>query len=199
LNDLSNESSWSGKCFKPYIWQMKQPKFLVPTAFLIIMVIAFCTVSKGLSMILTFVPGLILSYIFYLLTVYRKVPEHKGILPLFLLGIGWQGIHFAEEFLNGYQTAFPAMFGAEPYSDQQFLIMNMTAILFYCFAAAAMYLKIQGPWLISIFFIFFGGLINAAMHLVFNIVNQSYFPGFYTSLPFWLSPLLLYWIWKETR
>ncbi len=163
------------------------------------MIIVFVVASKGLSMIVTFVPGMIISYIFYLLTVFKKHPEGKFILPLYLLGVGWQAIHFAEEYLTGYNEAFPALFGAEPYPADQFVISNMIALLFYAFSGACMELKIQGPQLIAIFFIIFGGLINAIMHVIFSIKSGGYFPGLYTALPFFLAPLLIYMIWKSTR
>lgn len=156
------------------------------------MVAVFVFMAQTASVFYLFAIGLIAAYIFYMLTVYKKAPDFKWILPLYLLGIGWQAIHFAEEYLYGYHTAMGI-------DESRFVISNMVAILFYCFAGVAIYLKIQGPQLIAIFFILFGGLGNAALHSFYFIKTGAYSPGFYTSLPFWLAPILLWWYWKYTR
>lgn len=176
-----------------------QPKLIIPTFFALIMIVFFAYFSPGLANWLTAIPAMIISYIFYLLTAYRKAPDPKWILPLYLLGVSWYGIHFAEEFINGYTTAFPALFSEGAMSDSFYLIFNMVAILFYIFGGICIYLKIQGPQLIAIFFIIFGMIANAIFHTIASLKTGSYFPGVYTAQMYWLGFIGPWLYWRFTR
>jgi len=175
------------------------PKFIVPTFFATLMLCVFHKFSVANTAYFTSIPSMLLAYVFYLKTVFKKAPEPKKILPLYLLGVCWFPIHFAEEYLNGITTAFPKVFNANAMDNDFYLIFNMIALCFFIFSALCIYLKIQGPQLIALFFIIYGMFVNVLMHIYFQIKTGAYFPGFYTALPYLISPIGIYLFWKETR
>lgn len=178
---------------------MWKPKLIVPTFFATVVIAFLAWSSPGWGNWLTAIPAMIISYIFYLKTAYRKAPDPKVLLPLYLLGVCWYGVHFSEEYINGYMTAFPALFGAESLDADFYLIFNMVALLFYIFGGICIYLKIQGPQLIAIFFIFFGMIVNVLFHSTASIISGAYFPGTYTAQMYWLGFIGPWLYWKFTR
>jgi len=164
------------------------------------MVSGFTYFSSGLSLIVTFVPGVLVALIFYFLTVYHKMPEPKKILPLYLLGLGVQFLHFAEEFVTGFNYKFPGLFNSPEYPLNTFVVFNMFSYFMFALGAIMIYKKIRPPMIIPLFFVAYGIVGNAIAHAIFCFVEGGYFPGIYTSLIYWLlGPALVWAIWKETR
>lgn len=173
---------------------------IIPIVIATGMILVFSYFSSGLSLIVTFVPGVILALIFYFLTVYKKQPNHEKILPLYLFALGIQFLHFAEEYMTGFNEKFPALFNSPEYPINTFVAFNMFAYFMFIMGAIFIYKRIKPPMIIPIFFVMYGVIGNAIAHLIFCIVVGGYFPGFYTSILFWvLGPMLIKAFWKETR
>jgi hypothetical protein len=172
----------------------------IPILIAIGMTSAFTYFSSGLSLIVTFVPGVILALIFYFLTIFNKQPEPDKILPLYLLALGIQFIHFAEEYITGFNYKFPALFDSPEYPLNTFVAFNMLAYFMFILGAIMIYRKIKPPMIIPLFFVLYGIVGNAIAHVVFCIVAGGYFPGIYTASIYWIiGPIIMKRIWNETR
>jgi len=181
------------------IYKMNK-NIVVPILIAIGMISVFSYFSSGLSLIVTFVPGVILALIFYFLTVYKRQPEPDRILPLYLLALGIQFLHFAEEYITGFNHKFPGLFNSPEYPINTFVAFNMFAYFLFALSAIMIYKKIKPPMMIPLFFIMYGIIGNAIAHLIFCIVVGGYFSGFYTSLIYWIiGPILIKRLWEETR
>ena len=88
---------------------------LIPLFIGAIMISIFIMVAVTLSSVWIFIPGVVLTYSFYLSTIYNKAPAPDRILPLYLLALGIQFIHFTEEYLTDFVTEVPKLFGQEAY------------------------------------------------------------------------------------
>lgn len=170
------------------------------TVMAVVMIVVFWVFSSGWSLRLTFVPGVVIAYVLFLLTVTRKAPAPERLLPIYLLAVAVQMLHFAEEYVTGFYVRFPELFGGAAYSADAFVIFNMSAYFAFILGAIMIYKKVRGPMMIPLFFITYGVIGNAITHVIFAIVAGGYFPGLYTSFLYWvLAPLLLRELWKGTR
>jgi hypothetical protein len=175
---------------------LSKKDLVIGTAIALILGAMFTLLSSGLSLIVTFVPGVIVSWLTYVwLFVQRtKLPNGSGFLPLFFALLAVQFIHFAEEFITGFRAAFPSLYGGDPYSANLFVTFNMIA---YCVFALTCILaftkKLRFLLLPSLFFIIYGAIGNAISHTWWSIYLQSYFPGLLTAQLFWIGgPFVLY-------
>jgi hypothetical protein len=98
---------------------------LIPTTIAVVMISIFSYMSSGLSLIVTFVPDVVLAYIFYFIFCYRSNPKPAEILPLYILGIGFQLLHFAEEHATDFDIVFPQLFGGKAFGHSLFVTFNM--------------------------------------------------------------------------
>lgn len=173
---------------------------LIATLMALGMATVFWILSSGWSLRLTFIPGVLLAYVLFLLTITRKAPDPKKLLPLYLLAVAIQTLHFAEEYLTGFYDKFPELFEGAAYPVDTFVVFNMCAYFLFILGAVMIYRKMREPMMIPLFFIAYGVIGNAISHLVFAIVAGGYFPGLYTSFAYWiLGPLLLRALWQGTR
>ncbi len=179
---------------------MATKDFWVPTMLAALLVTGFSLVSSGVSLIVTFVPGVVLAYILYLATFYKNLPQPAEVLPLYFLALGVQFLHFAEEHATNFDVAFPALFNAIPYGHNLFVSFNMVAYFMFILGGLALFWHFKPLSFIALFFVAYGVIGNAVAHVIFAFVVQGYFSGLYTSLLYWvLGPLLLRRIWVATR
>ena len=89
---------------------MNKP-LLIPLIIGIIAIAIFLIVSSTLTIAFIFIPAVIITYIIYLNTFYKKTPDPDRILPLYLLSLGIQFIHFTEEYLTDFTIEIPRLFG----------------------------------------------------------------------------------------
>ncbi len=168
-------------------------ELIIPAFIATVLIMGFIAFSSGKSLIVTFVPAMILSYIAYVLTTYRKMPAPKRVVPVYFLAIGVQLLHFSEEFIGRFYEKFPRLIDGSPgYSQDLFVGFNMWAYFVFILAGLALYKGLKIPSIIAWFFVIMGTIGNAIVHLVFCFLEGGYFPGFYTSLIYWvLGPILL--------
>jgi hypothetical protein len=171
---------------------------LLPTLIAIVMISIFSYMSSGLSLIVTFVPGVILAYIFYFLFCYKSNPKSSEILPLYILGIGFQLLHFAEEHATDFDIHFGQLFGGEPYGHNLFVSFNMISYCMFLVGGYAIFKGFKPLMIIAMFFIAYGMLGNCIGHISYSIAAKGYFSGLYTSflnLP--LSIVMLRKLWRS--
>ena len=161
------------------------------------MALLFTTLSQGWSLILTFVPAIPVALWLYFKVCYNRTIPVAQVFPLYILGIGFQLIHFAEEYMFGFADKFGPLFGGKPYDHNLFVCFNMAAYFLFILGAIAFYKNFKPLMFVAMFFIVYGMLGNALWHIVYCFMVKGYFPGIYTSLlNLAIAPLLIKKLWK---
>ncbi|SEN87901.1 Protein of unknown function with HXXEE motif-containing protein [bacterium A37T11] len=153
---------------------------IIPCIMAISMTVLFSMLSEGLSLIVTFVPAIPISLWFYYKTCYKHLPASGQIIVLYLLGLGFQLLHFAEEHAFGFDKKFGLLFHGHPYNHNLFVTFNMCAYFLFILGAIGFLNSIRPLMFIGIFFIVYGMLGNAVGHVAFCLAAHGYFPGIYT-------------------
>jgi hypothetical protein len=122
--------------------------------------------------------GLIMAYLLWITARWKNDPAI--LLPLYLLAIAVQCLHFTEEFLTGFQRQFPNLIGYE-WSDAQFVAFNMAWIALFVLAGLGVYRRMQLAYLVVLFLALAGGVLNGAGHLLLSATQGRYFPGAVTA------------------
>jgi len=140
----------------------------------------------------SFVPAMVVAFVCYLRTSYREMPNVKRVLPVYLIALAIQFLHFTEEYISGFQSRVSEiMAGMPPFDGNVFVAFNMIAYCLFLLAGLGMYKGIRFPMIIVWFFAICV-LGNAIWHLLLTLKVGGYFPGLYTSFPGWiLGPILL--------
>ena len=148
--------------------------------------------TQGTIIPWVFVPGVIISLVFYFIFVAGKPVLPERILPYYLLALAVQMLHFMEEYLGDFQSRFPALFGMDPIPDILFISFNMVAYCIFLFGAIAIYNKLRWAMVVPVLFILLGTIGNAVAHIGFSLMTGGYFPGLWTGLVYiGLGPILV--------
>ncbi len=91
------------------------------------MATTFTLLSSGPSLLVTFVPGVALAYALFWTTCWRQMPEPSRILPIYLIALAVQFLHFTEEYLTRFDIRFPGPWSAPAYPRDLFVGFNMGA------------------------------------------------------------------------
>ena len=173
---------------------------MIPLVITMMAVIIFWLVSARISSVIVFIPGVIISYILYLNTWYKKTPDPERILPLYLFALGIQFIHFAEEYVTDFTIVVPKLLGQEAYPINNWVAFNMTAYFIFLLGGIILFKRIKTLMIIPLFFILVGVLLNSIGHILIAIYVQGYFSGLYTALIFlMIVPVLLKRVLQESK
>ena len=169
---------------------------IIPTAIAITGVAIFLVVHPAQKF--AFLPSMILAFVCYLRTSYRMMPKPEAVLPIYLIGLAIQFLHFTEEYVYGFHfRVAEIMAGMPPFDPDVFVAFNMIAYALFILGAVGIYRGIRFSMIIVWFFAIGGALGNAIWHPLLAIRVGGYFPGLFTSLLYWiLAPLLLKRLWK---
>jgi hypothetical protein len=126
--------------------------------------------------------GLVLAYGVW--AAGRWTNDAAVVLPIYLLAIAVQCLHFAEEYVTGFQHQFPKLFG-DDWSDARFVMFNMLWLVAFVLAALGVYRRVRLAYLVVLFLALIGGVGNGISHLVLCAMYRRYFPGVITA-PFCL-------------
>ena len=118
--------------------------------------------------------GLVIAYLLWATARWKNDPAK--ILPMYLLAIAVQCLHFAEEFVTGFQREFPKLVGTE-WSDARFVTFNMAWLAVFVLAGLGVYRRMQLAYLVVLFLALAGGVGNGAGHLLLSATQGRYFPG----------------------
>jgi len=149
---------------------------IIGAAFVAIVIFVNYKVMGPASVILNL--GLIVSYLIWATAIWLNDPP--AIVPLYLLGIAIQGLHFYEEYLTGFQQKFPAFFGYE-WSDRRFVVFNLVWLSLFVLSAFGLLLKSRLAYLPAFFFALVGEIGNGIAHLALSVAQRRYFPGLFTA------------------
>ncbi len=168
---------------------------IVPTVIAIISIVIFFLIHPAQR--LSFVPVMVVAFICYLLTSYREMPKVERVLPIYLIALAIQFLHFTEEYIYGFHLRVTEiMAGMPPFNANVFLAFNMVAYCLFLLAGLGMYKGLKFPMIIVWFFAIVV-LGNAIWHLLLTLRVGGYFPGLYTSFAGWiLGPILLKRLWE---
>jgi len=173
---------------------------LIPLAITIIAIAIFWIVSSTLNVVLIFIPGVIVTYWLYLNTFFKKTPNPERILPLYLLALGIQFIHFTEEYLTDFTVVAPHLLGREEYPLDYWVVFNMVAYFFFIIGGIILFKRLKALMIIPLFFILVGVLLNSIGHILISIYVGGYFSGLYTALIYvFIGPILVKRILDETK
>ena len=175
---------------------LSKADLIIGTVIAFVMATAFTLLSSGLSLIVTFVPGIVFAWLTYvwLYITTNATCQGSEFLPVFFLALAVQFIHFAEEFITGFRTSFPLLYGGTPYSEDLFVTFNMVAYFMFTLTCILVFTKSLRFLLVpSLFFIIYGAIGNAISHTWWSLYLQAYFPGLVTAQIYWIvGPLVLY-------
>ncbi|GFG63017.1 hypothetical protein MKUB_05070 [Mycobacterium kubicae] len=166
------------------------------TLIAVTMAVSFWLVSHGTSLKVTFVPGVIATWLLFVWCFQRRVqlPTVNKFLPAFCCVMAVQFVHFAEEFATDFRTDFAELYGGAPYSNDAFVSVNMGAYAVMTVACViALMTRLRFVVVPAMFFIVYGAIGNAIAHTWWSIMLGGYFPGLITAQLYWIGgPYLLY-------
>lgn len=169
--------------------------FIIGTGIAAALALLLAQMSSGMSLIVATLPGLALSWIVFGVFYVRQtdLSETSRILPLYFIAMAMQFLHFGEEYVTGYATEFPALYGGAAYSLDMFVLVNMAACAIFVITCLSAFLWGVTSLLVPVFFfainVTFG---NAVSQTWLALLSDGYFPGLITGMAFWvLGPLLI--------
>ena len=150
-------------------------------ALLVLIVLAAQTHWMGPAII--FISGgLVVSYGVWITARWKN--DAAAVLPVYLLAIAVQCLHFTEEYVTGFQHQFPELFGIH-WSDARFVTFNMLWLAAFVLAGLGVYRRVPLAYLVVLFLALIGGVGNGVSHLILSAMSRGYFPGLITA-PFCL-------------
>ncbi len=169
---------------------------IIPGAITAALVVIYTIKTPGL-----FSLYLIFAYIFYLLTCYRQMPEPGRVLPIYLLAVGMELLHFAEEFSTGFYIRIAKeIYHTQPNTANEMVIGQMILFFLTIVGAIAICKKWKPPMFIVWFVVIMQMFVNAIQHPIFSMIVKGYFPGLITSQVGWiLGPILFKRLWEVRR
>jgi hypothetical protein len=166
----------------------------VPSVIVLIAIAIFSLVHPAQRF--SFIPAIILAFVCYLRTSYRAMPNVKRVLPIYLIALAFQFLHFTEEYIYGFHLRVAEItVGMPPFDVNVFVAFNMIAYSLFLLGGLGMYKGMKFPMIIVWFFAICV-LGNAIWHLLLTLKIGGYFPGLFTSFAGWiLGPILLRRLW----
>lgn len=102
-----------------------------------------------------------------------------------------QAVHFAEETMTGFHSAFPAMLGLPPISFPVFIAFNLVWLILWFASVPGVFaghkFAMFAGWFLAV-----AGMLNGVAHPLLAAVAGGYFPGLVTSPLIGIAGLLLW-------
>lgn len=174
----------------PKRWRLSRRDVVAGTVILLALCGTFVYLSSGASLLVTFVPGTLFTWLAFAYLYRRRLelPEVATFLPVFVVTLAIQFAHFGEEFATGFYKDFALLYGGQPYATNLFVVFNMTAYAAFALGAVAALVRPVGFALIpALFFLVYGAIGNAITHTWWSIMLGEYFPGLVTAQLFWIA------------
>lgn len=148
-----------------------------------------------------FVPAMILAVVCYFQTSYRQMLNPDRVLPVYLLALAIQFLHFTEEYVYGFHDRVSELMeGMPPFSADVFVAFNMIAYCLFLLAGVGMYKGMKLPMIVVWFFTIAAALGNAVLHPLLALRVGGYFPGLFTSFAYLIvGPILFIRLWEVRK
>lgn len=144
-----------------------------------------------------FVPAMILALYCYFQTSYRQMPKPHRVLPVYLIALAIQFLHFTEEYVYGFHyRVTELMEGMPPFSANVFVAFNMIAYCLFLLAGVGMYKGLKFPMIIVWFFTCAATIGNGVLHPLLALRVGGYFPGLFTSFAYLIVGPILFMRWE---
>lgn len=172
---------------------------VAPTAIAIGAIVIFFLVHPIQKFV--FAPAMIAALFCYFRTSFRKMPKPDRVMPIYLLALAIQFLHFTEEYVYGFHLRVgEVMEGMPPFNENTFVAFNMIAYSLFLLGALGLYKGLKWPMIFVWFFTFAGPLGNAIWHPLLALKVGGYFPGLFTSFAYWIiGPLLFMRLWHVAK
>lgn len=168
----------------------------IAAAIAALLALLFAWLSPGIALLVTFVPGLAVAWglMAYLKKRAWQMPAFARVIPVYLITISVQFLHFTEEFGTGFQTRFGPVYGGGAIPDWLFVLINMASYAVFLLAPLGVWVLGRRFLLLPmLFFVIYGALGNAIAHSMWGLLARGYFPGLFTAQLYWvLGPLVLH-------
>ncbi|WP_051332284.1 HXXEE domain-containing protein [Cucumibacter marinus] len=155
----------------------------------------FFFASPGYALWVTFLPGLAFAagLMIHMHRTGFELPPAERVLPVYLASLAIQFLHFAEEFITGFQSQFGLLYGGGVITDPVFVLINMVSYFAFLISPLLVwYARQPGLLAPALFFVVYGALGNAIAHLMWSVLKLGYFPGLVTGQLYWImGPLVL--------
>src|SRR6266511_2168765 len=103
----------------------------------------------------------IIAYVIWLLTTYRQPANASKVLPLYLLAVGAQLVHEAEEYLAGFPSQFSTLFHIPAFTEQFFVITFLLVFsVIWILSGVGLIYKNPVANFLAWFFVIWPGLVN---------------------------------------
>jgi Protein of unknown function with HXXEE motif len=144
----------------------------------------------------SFIPAMVVAFVCYLLRSYRTMPRAERVLPIYLVALAIQFLHFTEEYVYGFHLRITEITeGMPPFDVNLFVAFNMIAYCLFLLGGLGLYKGLKFP-MILVWFFAICVLGNAIWHFLLTLRVGGYFPGLFTSFAGWiLGPILLRRLW----
>lgn len=142
----------------------------------------FAWVANTMFTVWIFIPGVIITFIIYLNTFYKKAPDPERLLPVYLIALSIQFIHFLEEYLTDFVTVVPALMDQDPYPMDYWVTFNMIAYAVFLLGGIAIFKQNKVFMVVPLFFIIIGVIFNSIAHVLLAIYTGGYFSGLFTAI-----------------
>ena len=148
-----------------------------------------------------FVPAMIVALCCYFRTSYRQMPKPHRVLPVYLIALAIQFLHFTEEYVYGFHyRVTELMEGMPPFNANMFVAFNMIAYCLFLLAGVGMYKGLKFPMIIVWFFTCAATIGNGVLHPLLALRVGGYFPGLFTSLAYLIvGPMLFLRLWEGSN
>jgi Protein of unknown function with HXXEE motif len=119
------------------------------------------------------------------LTIVRRPAKNSdaaidAIIRLYLIGIAFQCLHFAEECVTRFYVRAPEFLGFVAWPSEFFVIFNLTWIAVWLLAAVGVKCEMRVAYF-PLWFFAVGMVGNAVWHPLLCVATGGYFPGLFTS------------------
>jgi len=170
--------------------------FAIGSVIALLMIAGFSRASSGRSLLVTFVPGVAVSWLVlsWMYLRHATLPSSQTFVPWFFSALTVQFLHFAEEFVTDFRSFFPRLYGGDPYSERTFVVFNMVSYaLFSSCCLLVFYLDARYLLVPVLFFVVYGAIGNAISHTLWSLTARAYRPGLVTAQSYWVvGPVALY-------
>lgn len=122
---------------------LSKKDLIIGTVIILVMGTTFALLSSGMSLIVTFIPGLIFTWLTFVWLFMKKtkLPSSSEFFPYFFGLLAVQFLHFAEEFITGFRVKFPTLYGGTEYSENLFVAFNMLSYFIFTLACILAFTK----------------------------------------------------------
>lgn len=138
--------------------------------------------ARTMTMVLVFIPIVFIALFISLNYSEKNLPDSAKVLPIYLIALAIQLLHFAEEYVTDFDTVVPELFGLVSMPLDDLVIFNMVAYALFILGGIVLYRRMKMFMIVPLFFIIAAVFMNTIAHIGMSIWQMNYVPGLLTVL-----------------